>query len=251
MTDLYPITLGIARPNPQKGQKTGGKKKKQAGPVDSGATSLSSSSSGEGMSKALKEQILERDNHTCGCCGFRSKKYQEVLFKDGDESNHDPSNLMTTCIFCHQCFNLEKVSVMRSGVLLWLPEVEQHQLNNIARAIYIARISQGPMADAARKTLEILMERREEIKTRLTTDNPAIVATVLGNYLSPPQYAARVKKLEGVRLFPLDRRIIKEAELEFNQFPQILAYWRSKDGPYGGKPPVKWLDLYQEMPKAA
>ena len=61
----------------------------------------------------------------------------------------------------------------------------------------------------------------------------------------------RKKKLDGVRIFPLDRRIIKEAELEFNQFPQILAYWRSKAGPFGGKAPTQWISLYQDLANAA
>lgn len=136
---------------------------------------------------------------------------------------------------------------MRSGMLLWLPEVEQYRLHHIARAIYVARISQGPVAEAARQALDAIMERREEAKRRISTDDPYILSTVLKDYLGPKHYAARKKKLAGIRLFPLDRRIIKEAELEFNQFPQILAYWRSKNGPFGGKVPQQWISIYQEI----
>jgi intracellular multiplication protein IcmJ len=50
-----------------------------------------------------------------------------------------------------------------------------------------------------------------------------------------------------LRLFPLDRRIIREADLEFNQFPQILAYWRSKDGPFGKLQPKQWVDIYARL----
>lgn len=124
---------------------------------------------------------------------------------------------------------------MRSGILIWLPEIAQTDLNHIARALYVARISQGPMADAARRTLDVLMGRREEVRRRLETDDPFILSMVLRDYISSTAYEARHKKLEGIRLFPLDRRIIKEADLEFNQFPQILAYWRSKDGPFGDR----------------
>ena len=140
---------------------------------------------------------------------------------------------------------------MRSGVLLWLPEIEQHQLHHIARAIYVARISQGPVAEAARTSLDTLMERREEAKRRISTDDPYILATILSDYLGPQHYQMREKKLNGIRLFPLDRRIIKESDLEFNQFPQILAYWRSKDGPFGGKAPQQWISIYQEIAKKA
>ena len=241
--DLYPIILGIVRPVAQK-QAGGAKGNKSV------AGSLSGSADSSGKKKIpadLKKKIFERDDFTCRCCGFYSKKYQEIHFRNHNILDLAEKNLITVCIFCHQCFNLENVSDMRSGVLLWLPEIEQARLHHIARAIYVARISQGPVAEAARKTLDVLMSRREEVKKRLTTDNPYILSTILNDYLGPAHYKARAKKLEGVRLFPLDRRIIKESDLEFNQFPQILAYWRSKDGPFGGKAPPQWISIYKNI----
>lgn len=236
----YPITLGISRSKP-------GNQKQQSGAGSAGSTS----SMGEKLPKDIKQRIFERDDYTCQCCGFKSKKYQEVLHKNSDIHDKNDSNLLTVCIFCHQCFHLDSVSTMKSGALIWLPEVDQATLHHIARAIYVARISQGPVAEAARKSLDIIMGRREEAKKRIQTDDPYILATVLKDYLGPKHYADRAKKLEGIRLFPLDRRIIKEADLEFNQFPQILAYWRSKDGPFGGKTPPQWISLYQELSSAA
>ena len=234
----YPLILGIARQSPSK------QKKGRAG-------SSGSSASNTGLSKDIKQKVLDRDDNVCQCCGFQSKKYQEILFKDFDQTNTDLNNLLTVCIFCHQCFHLENVSGMKSGALIWLPEIEQTTLHHIARAIYVARISQGPVAEAARKTLDILMKRREEAQARIKTDDPYILSMVLKDYLGPKHYEGRDKKLAGLRLFPLDRRIIKEADLEFNQFPQILAYWRSKDGPFGGKTPPQWISIYQQLAQAA
>lgn len=208
---------------------------------------FSSEESKTSLTLELKQKILARDKHTCHFCDFKSEKYQEVIALNGNYKNIEADNLATACIFCHQCFDLEKVSVMRSGVLIWLPEIEQTELNHIARAIYVARISQGSMADTAKKALETLMGRREDAKTRLHTDDPQVMAMVMRDFLGPKQYALREKKLEGVRLFPLDRRIIKEGDLEFNQFPQILAYWRSKNGPFGGKVPNKWKNFYAQI----
>ncbi|NQZ13749.1 MAG: HNH endonuclease [Alphaproteobacteria bacterium] len=199
----------------------------------------------------IKQQVLERDNHTCQFCGFHSKKYQDVHQIDHDPSNVKMDNLVTSCIFCHQCFDLEKTAQMRSGVLVWLPEIEQTQLSHIARSIYVARISQGSMADTAKKALEIIMARREEAKNRVQTDDPFVLAHVMRDFLGPKHYSMRDEKLKGLRLFPLDRRIIKEQDLEFNQFPQILAYWRSKDGPFGGKVPSQWKNFYAELKQAA
>lgn len=231
------ISLGLPR------QKMGVKKTKSG----AGKSGSASSVSGKKITKELKQKIFARDGDTCQCCGFKSKKYQDVLFLNGEPTDTTDANLKTTCIFCHQCFNLDKISTMRSGVLLWLPEVSQADLHHISRAIYVARISQGPMADAARKALDNLMQRREEVRRRIGTDDPYILSTVLKDYLTDAHYRNRDKKIDGVRLFPLDRRIIKEADLEFNQFPQILAYWRSKDGPFGGKTPQKWFDIYHQL----
>jgi intracellular multiplication protein IcmJ len=129
---------------------------------------------------------------------------------------------------------------------VWLPEISQGDLHHIARAIFVARISQGPVAEAARRALDVLMKRREDARGRLGTDDPFILASVLKDYISNKAYDLRAQKLDGIRLLPLDRRVIKEADLEFNQFPQILAYWRSKDGPFGGMAPKSWLLLYQK-----
>ncbi len=199
------------------------------------------------LTPEVRQKIFARDKNTCQYCKFESAKYQEIVFLDGNPQNLQVDNLLTACIFCHQCFDLEKVGQMRSGVLVWLPEIKQTELHHIARAIYVSRISQGSMAETAKSTLEKLMHRREEVKARLHTDDPHILSMVMKDFLGPRQYADRERKLEGVRLFPLDRRIIKEGDLEFNQFPQILAYWRSKNGPFGGKAPTQWKNFYAKL----
>lgn len=223
-----PITLGIAR-------------------VSANAQSPSSGRAAPKISPEARQKILDRDRNACACCGFESAKYQEILYLNGNPVDTRPENLATVCIFCHQCFNLDQVAQMRSGVLVWLPEISQTDLHHIARAVYVARISQGPVADAARRALDVFMQRREECRTRLGTDDPFILSSVMRDYISGKAYEGARQKLEGIRLFPLDRRIIKEADLEFNQFPQILAYWRSKDGPFGGMLPRQWVDIYREI----
>lgn len=230
---LLPITLGIARHS--------------AG----NAQTFSPGTEAPGLSPDLKQKIIERDNHTCRFCGFESRKYQDVHMLDGNPANTHNDNLVTSCIFCQQCFDLEKTAQMRSGVLIWLPEIKQADLHHIARAIYVARISQGSMAEAAKNAYKILMERREMAIERLGTDDPFILATVMRDFVGARHYAMRDKKLDGIRLLPLDRRIIKEGDLEFNQFPQILAYWRSKEGPFGTKAPHQWKTFYARLSKLA
>jgi len=227
------VNLGIARP-------TGNPRLVKVPGDGSVATSLT---------PELRKSIYERDDQTCQCCGFQADKYQDIHFLDHNPKNLAPDNLETMCIFCHQCFNLEQATAMRSGVLIWLPEVSQIDLHHIMRAVYVARISQGPMAEAARVTLDVLMGRREEARRRIQTDDPYVLSVVLKDFLTGKYYAERDEKLSGIRLLPLDRRLIKESDLEFNQFPQILAYWRSKDGPFGGRAPTLWTNLYKNALK--
>jgi intracellular multiplication protein IcmJ len=196
--------------------------------------------------ESLKTAVLTRDDNTCRYCGFQSRKYQEIHFT-GPKEEANADNYATACIFCYQCFHIEKIDRMQSGAIIWLPEIGQAALNHISRAIYVARLSRGPMADAARDAMEALLARKEDAVNRLGTDSPKVLATVLQDFLEAKEYKQRLSKLKGFRVLPLDRRIIREGDLEFNQFPQVLAFWRSKDGPFGDMPPRKWIELFYEV----
>ncbi|MFH1157373.1 MAG: type IV secretion protein DotN [Pseudomonadota bacterium] len=199
------------------------------------------------ISDDLKNAVLTRDDHTCRYCGFQSRKYQEINFIGQTGEDAGPDSYVTACAFCQQCFHLEKIDRMQSGAVIWLPEIGQASLHHICRAIYVARISRGPMADAARDAMEALLARKEEAVSRLGTDSPKILATILQDFLEGSEYKARAGKFKGFRILPLDRRIIKEGDLEFNQFPQVLAFWRSKEGPFGELPPRKWVEMFYNL----
>ncbi|MCB1538568.1 MAG: type IV secretion protein DotN [Rhodospirillales bacterium] len=215
-----------------------------------GGSTAGPSALGVEVPDEIRASVLERDGHACRYCGFTARKYQLVRLRGERGNVNNPDHLATACIFCDQVFALDRVATMKSGVLIWMPELDQAMLHHVARAIYVARISQGAVADAARRTLEAITARRDEAKNRIKTDDPAVLAMVLREYIDPRAYKNRGAKLEGIRLFPLDRRIISEGDLEFNQFPQILAYWRSKDGPFGAWQPAQWLEEFKQL-KAA
>jgi intracellular multiplication protein IcmJ len=122
---------------------------------------------------------------------------------------------------------------MRSGVLVTFPEVSQADLNRLSVEIYVARTFQtSDVVRQANAGLELLMNTRETTRRQLGTDNPRELAGMLRACRSDAEHDVITKKLAGVRLFPLDRRILREADLEFNQFSQILRFWRSRSGPY-------------------
>lgn len=205
----------------------------------------------EKICAALKAAVLNRDQGICHYCGFRDRKYQQVLALEGDLRDMD--NMVTVCIFCHQCFDLDLVATMRSGMLIWLPEFDQVTLHHIARDLFRARLKAGPMAARAKGVLSHLLDAggpaRLQARERLGTDEPARLAEMLRHGLAGKQRvegAGSAPLLEGIRLFPMDRRIIKEYSLEYNQFPQILAHWRSPNGPFQRETSFGWLELIEQ-----
>lgn len=185
------------------------------------------------------EGIFSRDLHTCRFCGFHSKKYQSVIVKNGSEWLLD--SVLTACIFCAQSFSIQEVPDMKSGAIIYSPEISQVQLNQIVKIIYVCRLSNHSNAEKAKQALDKLMGRRKKALSMLT-DNPEILIKELGRHQTRESHEKLCQDIGGFRLLSLDRRIVSEAELEFNQFPQILAYWRSKDGPFAGVKPER-MDL--------
>ncbi len=97
--------------------------------------------------------------------------------------------------------------------------------------IYPARISKKTFEWAKECLDRIVKVGREGAKRRIGTDDPAVLARRMLALESNEQRLELGKALEPIRLFPLDRRIVRELDLEYNQFPQILAFWRSRNGP--------------------
>lgn len=197
---------------------------------------------------AVKRSVWHRDGHVCRFCGFHAMRYLEAVVLGGNA--RDVDHMLTACQFCHQCFNLPEVVTMRSGVLLWLPELTQHDLHHVAREIYLARITQRS-EPWARKMFDALMARREPARERLGTDDPKVLAQRLASKDPAEVPALDSEHLGGIRLLPLDRRILREDDLEFNQFPQVLAYWRSRNGPYHGEREFPWITMLEQVLAAA
>jgi len=170
--------------------------------------------------------VFRRDFHSCRYCGFQSEKYQICA----GAASEDPDALRTVCIFCDQVLHVDVIPKQRSGCLVWLPELSQAELNRAMPEIYALRISRGPKADQARAILNRIMKRREEARENFGSDDPLELIRRLQDCGEDRGEIDRLA-VRGLRVMPLDRRITREADLEFNQFPQILVYWRSKNGP--------------------
>ena len=125
-----------------------------------GRSSGAGSGGSKPPSKSEAEKILKRDDFTCRFCGFRAVQYQRIV----PTSN----GFVTSCSFCEQVTALDRAGIMGGGVLIWLPEITQAELNHIARAIYVARADgKGAMEPVATRALDALMSRRVEAKKTL------------------------------------------------------------------------------------
>jgi intracellular multiplication protein IcmJ len=173
--------------------------------------------------------VHERDHFTCRCCGFWCNNYQQILIPGANW--RDIKSLTTACIFCQQCFSLDSVTRMRSGVLISLPEVSQRELNRLTWEIYVARLS-SRTSRLAKSSLDLLMNRRQTARELLGTDDPKLLAQQMRDARTESQQGALGRRLRDVRLFSLDRRILEESGIEFNQWHQILGFVRSPAGPY-------------------
>lgn len=89
---------------------------------------------------SLQEKIYTRDNHTCQYCGFQAKAHLETINLNGNYLDNKRSNLVTACGLCAQCFFLEAVgkSDFGGGVLIYLPEMRQNELNAFCHTAFEA-----------------------------------------------------------------------------------------------------------------
>jgi len=198
--------------------------------------------------KTETDKVLARDGYTCRCCGFTSKKYQRVTALKTMQPSAKEGELITVCSFCEMATELDRAGMYGSGHLIWLPEMTQAELNQVVRALYVARVSKDSvLSKAAERALEVLMARRSEVKKRLGSDDPLLLATALLEQCDAKTYAARANKLEGIRFLPLDRYMIVRRGKDENVFPMMLEYWMSPEGPYGSVPVSEWTALFKEV----
>ncbi|MBS0350580.1 MAG: type IVB secretion system protein IcmJDotN [Proteobacteria bacterium] len=116
------------------------------------------------------ERVLQRDRFTCCYCGFQAKQLQEVINLDGNYLNNRLDNLVTACNFCAQCFFLEVVgkSDFGGGVLIYLPEISQNELNALCHVLFTMMTSGNSHDETnARNTYRSLRLRSQVVEQEL------------------------------------------------------------------------------------
>ncbi len=180
-----------------------------------------------------------RDDYVCQFCGFQSAKYQVCIGPDGGGADA----LATACVFCEQVMSVDRIPIMKSAALIWLPEIGQAALNRAMPEVYVNRLGQNQEIKArARAILNRMVARRKTAKAKFGSDEPVELVRRLRKAGEDQRKIDEILE-QGLRIMPLDRRIISVGQLEFNQFPQVLAFWRSSRGPFASGRTKSFEDL--------
>ncbi len=169
---------------------------------------------------SFADRVFERDQFACQYCGFKAKKFQEVLNKDGNYRNNRLENLITACIFCTQCFFLEAVgkSDFGGGNLIYLPEVSQIELNALCHVLF-TMMSSGSSSDdiTAKNTYRSLRLRSQVIEQDLGEglSNPSLYGHLLIDAQIDSKHKHSINKelSTKMRLLPDITRFTRQIEI--------------------------------------
>lgn len=203
--------------------------------------------------KEARLAALKRDEYTCRFCGFRAMKYQEVHHLNDDHSDNRVENLITACSFCHMCAHIGLAGKNQEAKLIWLPEIEQAELNNLMRVLYyslhwvkkttaITTRQHTTLISSIRDTtnsLQASFSNREEACIRiLGTSDPLELGNAM-QYMPDEIYAQRGETLKGIRLLPAGKKISNGKDV----LPDMFDAWEKSGGPFSACAPSLWASL--------
>jgi len=126
---------------------------------------------------AFQTKIHSRDRFTCQFCGFQAKDHMETINLNGNYLENKKDNLVTACSLCAQCFFLEAIgkSDFGGGVLIYMPEMRQNELNALCHVIFAAIVYRLHTAKQAKDIYRNLRLRAQLIEEKVGEglSNPA------------------------------------------------------------------------------
>ncbi|PIZ04160.1 MAG: HNH endonuclease [Gammaproteobacteria bacterium CG_4_10_14_0_8_um_filter_38_16] len=118
---------------------------------------------------AFQTKIHARDSYTCGFCGFQAKENLETINLNGNYLDNKRENLATACGLCAQCFFLEAVgkSDFGGGVLIYLPEMRQNELNALCHVLFASMAYHLDTATHAKNIYRSLKMRAQLMEEKM------------------------------------------------------------------------------------
>lgn len=167
---------------------------------------------------AFQEKVHIRDHYTCQYCGFQAKQHLETINVNGNYLDNKKSNLATACGLCAQCFFLEAVgrSDFGGGVLIYLPEMRQNELNALCHIIFLSVACRFKEAVAAKNIYRSLKLRSQLIEEKI------------GEGLSnPAQFGQMLIEMSENNEAPLNQAVMNTFRLlpNMTRFSIEIAHW--------------------------
>ncbi|MGH0003763.1 hypothetical protein ACQU0X_27115 [Pseudovibrio ascidiaceicola] len=207
---------------------------------------------------SAKAQVLKRDHSICQGCGFQSDLFMEVYQLNNDINDYRLENLKTICSFCNLVFNLTYAEKHQEGILIWLPELSQAQLNHVVRSSFLAIVNAqniwddqidprtaAPVRearDACESLMNVLKSRAGKLEQIIGTKSPGELAQALLK-LSDQDYKNRARSLAGVKLLALQ----KTREDSEDRFGAQMIYALGPAGAYSTLHPKVWDGLLRKL----
>ena len=156
--------------------------------------------------KSFKQRVADDSNHVCQFCGFKDKKFMQVVNLDGDYQNNKISNLVLACPFCAQCSFLEMIGKARltGGTLINMPELSQNDLNGICHALFFAIVNGTEYADYAQNIYNNIKVRSRSIEDIYGKglSSPAFMGQMIIDTPIKDRDKLAKKVLYGLRVLP-------------------------------------------------
>jgi intracellular multiplication protein IcmJ len=173
--------------------------------------------------KIFNQQTLERDQYTCCFCGFQAKQGQEVINLDNNYRNNKPSNLVTACCLCTQCFFLETVGKddNSGGIMIYLPEITQNDLNGFCHVLFSAMSNATDYRTDAQNIYRGLKLRSQAVEEKLGEglSDPALFGRILIDMPDKDRIHIAEKILPPLRLLPSYTKFAKQVKIWSEESP--------------------------------
>jgi intracellular multiplication protein IcmJ len=154
----------------------------------------------------FQKKIHARDHYTCQFCGFQALDHLETLNLNGNYLDNKKNNLVTACGLCAQCFFLEAVgkSDFGGGVLIYLPEMTQNELNALCHHLFASMIYHLSNASHAKNIYRSFKLRAQIVEEKMGEglSNPAQLGLMLIDANEARKSQIQQTILQPLRLLP-------------------------------------------------
>ena len=175
----------------------------------------------------FKKKVFSRDHNKCMYCGFRATSHMWIVNCDGNYRNNTMSNMVTACPLCKQCHFIEHVGSMDGGgVLIYLPEMKQAELNGLCHSLFCA-IANATIHERTAQDIYNTLKLRS---------NPVELA--YGESRSDPKiFGEMVINTPIDRINEISQEVLKDLRLlpNLNKFKQQIQDWSRDAAASSGK----------------